>query len=477
MIKELHEKLKNGEITSTHLVKRSFRTIEEKDGEIGAFLSTRKEKALKEAARVDEKISRGKEIGMLEGIPYAAKDVFCVEGEVTTAGSKMLEGWKSPYDATTIVRLREAGAILIGKTNCDEFAMGASTETSAYTVTKNPHDTARVPGGSSGGSAAAVSAEMAPFALGSDTGGSIRQPAGFCGCVGLKPTYGRVSRYGLIAMASSLDSVGAFARSVEDAAIVLSSISGEDTYDATSAASGAKDYTQYLSGDMGGVKIGVPRTFVDMDGVDERVKNVFEKAIEKFKSLGASIVDINLPHAKYALPAYYIIVPSEVSSNMARFDGVRYGFSQAFQEKKDLLSVYLGSRAKGLGAEVKRRVMLGTHALSSGYYDAYYKKAQKVRSLVRKDFEEAYKKVDVIFTPTSPELPFKIGAKTEDPISMYLSDIFTVTANMAGIPGISLPIGTALEEGKQIPIGGQILGKWFDEERILNVADVFEKNM
>lgn len=488
MIKELHEKLKNGEVTSVELARKSLEAIEEKDGEIGAFLSVRKVEALKEATKVDEKIASGEEIGLLEGIPYAAKDVLQVRGEVTTAGSKILEGVKAPYDATAIARLKEAGAILVGKTNCDEFAMGASTETSGYKLTKNPHDLSRVPGGSSGGSAAAVAAEMVPYALGSDTGGSIRQPAGFCGVVGLKTTYGRVSRYGLIAMASSLDSIGPFARTTEDAAAVLSVISGEDKHDATSAQSPAKDYTQYLSGDIHGMKIGVPRAFVNMEGVDDRVKEKFEAAVRRFEKLGAVIEDIELPYAKYALPAYYIIVPSEVSSNMARFDGIKYGLSKALDGKGDLLSVYLGSRKAGLGAEVKRRVMLGTYALSAGYYDAYYKKAQKVRALIRKDFEEAYKKVDMIFTPTSPELPFKIGAKTEDPLTMYLSDIFTVTANMAGIPGISFPIGIASEESPLIPplkkgekqgnlpIGGQLLGKWFDEEGILNAVDVYEKS-
>lgn len=473
MIKELHEKLRNGETTSTELVKGYLGAIREKDGEIDAFLHVRGEEALREAALVDEKIARGEEIGMLEGIPYGVKDIINVAGEEVTCASKVLKGYVAPYDATVITRLKEANAIEIGRTNMDEFAMGASTETSAYKKTKNPLDTSRVPGGSSGGSAAAVASDMAPWALGTDTGGSIRQPASFCGIVGLKPTYGRVSRYGVIPMASSCDQVGPITRSVEDAAIVLSTIAGEDKMDATSAQSPAKDYTKFLTQDLSGVRIGVPREYVNMDGVDAGVRQRFEESAEKFKKLGARVEDIELPYAKYALPVYYIIVPSEVSSNMARFDGVRFGLSV---EGENVTDGYFKTRAAGLGAEVKRRIMLGTYALSAGYYDAYYKKAQKVRALIRKDFEEAYKKVDFVYTPTSPEVAFPIGSKTEDPLKMYLSDIFTVTANMAGVPAISFPIGTAQDGGVDLPVGGQLMGKWFDEEGLLNVADAYEKS-
>lgn len=473
MIKELHEKLQNGKTTSTELVKNYLSAIREKDGEIGAFLHVRGEEALREAALVDEKIACGEEIGMLEGIPYGVKDIINVAGEEVTCASKVLKGYVAPYDATVIARLKEVNAIEIGRTNMDEFAMGASTETSAYKKTKNPLDTSRVPGGSSGGSAAAVASDMAPWALGTDTGGSIRQPASFCGIVGLKPTYGRVSRYGVIPMASSCDQVGPITRSVEDAAIVLSTIAGEDKMDATSAQSPAKDYTKFLTGEMGGVRIGIPREYVNMDGVDAGVRERFEESVEKFKKLGARVEDIELPYAKYALPVYYIIVPSEVSSNMARFDGVRFGLSV---EGENVMDGYFKTRAAGLGAEVKRRIMLGTYALSAGYYDAYYKKAQKVRALIRRDFEEAYKKVDFVYTPTSPEVAFPIGSKTEDPLKMYLSDIFTVTANMAGVPAISFPIGTAQDGGVDLPVGGQLMGKWFDEEGILNVADAYEKS-
>lgn len=473
MIKSLHEQLKNREITSTQLVENSFRLIEEKDNEIGAFIRVRKERALREAEMADRRIQSGEDIPLLGGIPFAIKDNMCLQGEEVTCASEMLRGYVSPYDATIIRRLKEIGAIAVGQTNMDEFAMGASTETSAYKKTRNPHDISRVPGGSSGGSAAAVSVGMVPWALGSDTGGSIRQPASFCGIVGLKPTYGRVSRYGLIAMASSCDQIGPLTTSVEDAAIVLSAISGEDSMDATSAQSSSKEYERFLTGEMVGVRIGIPRAFVDMEGVDAGVKEHFEKAIEEFQRLGASIEDIELPHARYALPVYYIIIPSEVSSNMARFDGIRFGRSV---EGKDVMEEYLETRAQGLGAEVKRRIMLGTYALSAGYYDAYYKKAQQVRSLIRRDFERAYKKVDFIFTPTSPEVAFPFGSKTEDPLKMYLSDIFTVTANMAGVPAISFPIGAVSDGDKKLPIGGQLMGRWFDEEGLLRVSDAYEKN-
>lgn len=483
MIRDLHAKLINKEITSVQLTEQYFDAISKKDVEIGAYLTLCKNEALKQANFIDEKIKKGEKIDMLAGIPCAVKDNMCMDGIRATAASKILDNYIAPYDATAVRRIKESGAVILGKTNMDEFAMGASTENSAYQKTRNPVDTERVPGGSSGGSAAAVAGEMAPWALGSDTGGSIRQPASFCGLVGLKPTYGRVSRYGLIAMASSLDQVGPIANSVEDAAIILSRISGYDPMDATSAESADKKYEDYLTGDIKGKKIGIPKEF--MAGLDSKIKDVFEKSVEKFRKLGAEIKEISMPHSEYALPAYYIIVPSEISSNLARFDGVKYGvrinneLDANFNTNdlpKNLLETYLDTRRYGFGEEVKRRIMLGTYALSSGYYDAYYKKAQKVRALIKKDFEEAYKQIDFIFSPTAPEAAFKFGEKTDDPLKMYLSDIYTVTANLTGVPAISFPAGSVKIEGKDLPVGGQLMGKWFDEEGILNTAHAYEIN-
>lgn len=487
MIRDLHKKLKSGETTSVELTERYFETIEKKDAEIGAFLTLTKEHALKQAAAADEKIKKGENIDLVCGIPCAIKDNICIEGVRTTAASKILDNYIAPYDATVIRKLKEQGAVILGKTNMDEFAMGSSTESSAYKTTKNPVDLDRVPGGSSGGSVAAVAAQEAVWSLGSDTGGSIRQPSSFCGTVGLKPTYGRVSRYGLLAMASSLDQIGPIATSVEDAAIVLSSIAGEDSKDATSAKSADKRYEDYLLGDISGKVIGVPKEYVE-SGLEGEIREVFEKSLEKFKSLGAKIETVSMPHAEYALPTYYIIMTSEVSSNLARFDGIKYGMRIDDKEDSDvaingmprtLLETYLDTRKYGFGGEVKRRIMLGTYALSAGYYDAYYLKAQKVRALIRKDFEDAYKKADFIYSPTAPEAAFKIGAKLDDPLKMYLSDIYTVTANLAGVPAISFPIGTVENNGSasapRLPLGGQLMGKWFDEEGILNMADAFEK--
>ncbi len=480
MIRALHEQLKNKEISAVSLAEKYLSAIKEKDGEFGAFLTVLGDEALRAARFVDEKIARGEPIGLLEGIPGAVKDNMCMEGTRTTAASKILDNYVAPYDATAVRKLKEGGAVILGKTNMDEFAMGSSTESSAYQKTKNPVDPERVPGGSSGGSAVAVAADMAVFALGSDTGGSIRQPASFCGVVGLKPTYGRVSRYGLLAMASSLDQIGPFAHTVEDAAIVLSEIYGYDGKDVTTAESEGKRFEEYLSGDIRGLRIGVPKEYFS-ESLDAGVRKVAEVALERFKSLGAEIVDISLPHAKHALPAYYIIMPSEVSSNLARFDGIKYGLSINDQAERvpgsgTLLETYLDSRGYGFGAEVKRRIMLGTYTLSAGYYDAYYKKAQAVRKLIRKDFVDAFKSVDVIFSPTAPEPAFRFGAKTDDPLKMYLSDIYTVTANLAGVPAISFPIGTVEEEGRNLPLGGQLMGKWFDEETLLRAADAYEKS-
>lgn len=480
MIREINENLKNGKITATDLTRNYLSNIKEKDSVIGAFLTLNEEEALKKAQAVDEKIKKGEEIDLLAGIPMALKDNMCVKGMRTTAGSKILDNYIAPFDATAVAGLKKNDAVILGKVNMDEFAMGASTENSAYQKTKNPVDTTRVPGGSSGGSAAAVAGDMAVYALGSDTGGSIRQPASFCGVVGLKPTYGRVSRHGLIAMASSLDQIGPITHNVEDAAIVLSRIAGQDKKDATSAQSGGKFYEDYLQGEIKGMKIGVPKEYFT-HGLDEEIKNISFEALEKFKSLGAELVEINLPHSDYALAVYYIIVTSEVSSNLARFDGIRYGLSIDDQKESrigngNLLETYLDTRQIGLGDEVKRRIMLGTYALSAGYYDAYYKKAQKVRRLLRQDFEEAFKKVDVIFSPTAPEVAFKFGEKTLDPLQMYLSDIYTVTANLIGAPAISFPVGNVEKEGVSLPVGGQLTGKWFGEEELLNAAYSFEKS-
>lgn len=479
MIRDLHEQLKSQDISAVELAQRSFQTIDEKEGEIQAFLDVRREQALREAQAVDLKIMRGETIDLLAGIPGALKDNMCVAGERTTAGSKILDNYVAPYDASVVERLRGVDAVIVGKTNMDEFAMGSSTENSAYQRTKNPVDTERVPGGSSGGSAAAVAADMAVWALGSDTGGSIRQPASFCGLVGLKPTYGRVSRSGLLAMASSLDQIGPLTKTVEDAAIVFSRIAGFDRMDATTAELPGKPFEDFLDVDLRGKKIGIPREYFS-ESLDKEVRAVAMEALERFKSLGVSVEEISLPHAAFSLPVYYIIMPAEVSSNLARFDGIKYGLR--INDEQDrmantgrLLETYLDSRAYGLGAEVKRRIMLGTYTLSAGYYDAYYQKAQKVRQLIRQDFERAYETVDFIFSPTAPETAFKFGAKTDDPLTMYLSDIYTVTANLAGVPAVSFPIGTIEKNGKVLPMGGQLQGKWFDEEGILALAHQYER--
>ena len=481
MIREIHENLKSGKITSVELTQNFFKDIKNKDDKILAYLTLTEQEALKTAQEVDDKIKKGEEIDLISGIPMAVKDNMCMQGVRTTASSKILDNYIAPFDATVIKKIKEKKAIILGKTNMDEFAMGASTESSAYQKTKNPLDLERVPGGSSGGSAATVAGDMAVYALGSDTGGSIRQPSAFCGVVGLKPTYGRVSRHGLIAMASSLDQIGPITHTVEDAAIVLSRIAGRDKKDATSAQSSGKLYEDYLQGDIKGMKIGVPKEYFGHE-LNEEIKKICFGALEKFKSLGAELVELEIPHNEYALPVYYIIVPSEVSSNMARFDGIRYGLSVDDGEESkigngNLIETYLDSREIGFGEEVKRRIMLGTYALSAGYYDAYYKKAQKVRRLLRQDFEKAFSEVDLIFSPTAPEVAFKIGEKTKDPLQMYLSDIYTVTANLIGAPAISFPIGKIKDDGVDLSVGGQLMGKWFGEEELLNAAYTFEINI
>lgn len=483
MIKELHEKLINKEITSTQLVEEYFARIDEKDAKLFSYLTLMKEEALAQAKKVDEKIAQGEEIGILEGIPGAIKDNICIQDVRTTASSKILDNYIAPYDATVIKRLKEAGAIFLGKTNMDEFAMGSSTESSAYVATKNPYDTKRVPGGSSGGSAVAVAAELAAWSLGTDTGGSIRQPAAFCGVVGLKPTYGRVSRYGAISMASSLDQIGPFGKTVEDTAILLSIISGEDKMDSTSAHSANKKFENYLTGAVEGLKIGIVKEYLESLGSEE--KSAMEKVVAKYRKLGAEIREIELPYAKYALPVYYIIMPCEVSSNLARFDGIKYGMRADDKAdskadisgiQKNLLETYLDSRKIGFGVEVKRRIMLGTYALSSGYYDAYYLRAQKVRTLIKKDLEKVFQEVDLILTPTTPTPAFKLGEKTENPLEMYLADIFTITANITGVPAISVPAPKVKRKEEKLPFGFQLMGKWFDEETLLRAAHAWEVN-
>lgn len=484
MIKDLHNKLINKEITSEQLTLDYFDRISKKDKDIFSYLTLTKDLALEQAKKADEKIKKGERIELLEGIPGAIKDNICINGIRTTAASKILDNYIAPYNATVIDKLNEKGAVILGKTNLDEFAMGSSTENSAYGPTKNPHDLNRVPGGTSGGSTAAVAADLASWALGTDTGGSIRQPAAFCGVVGMKPTYGRVSRHGIIAMASSLDQVGPIAKTVEDAAIVLSAISGRDKHDATSAHSQDKNYEEFLTGEVRGTKIGVVKEY--LNSLEKNVREKIEKVIEFYKKEGAKIIETELPHVKYALPAYYIIQPCEVSSNLARYDGIKYGLriddgdnsaisGNSSDLPKTLLETYFDTRQYGLGRETKRRIMLGTYALSSGYYEAYYLRAQKARTLIKKDFEKAFKEADMILTPTTPSPAFRLGEKTEDPLKMYLEDIFTVTANIAGIPAISVPCGRIKEGKKELPIGFQLMGKWFDEENLLRVADAYEK--
>ena len=481
MIRDLHNKLINKEITSVELTQQYFDAIEKKDKDIFAYLTLTCDLALKQAKKVDEKIKKGQEIGLLEGIPGAIKDVICIKNTRTTAGSKILDNYIAPYSSTAVEKLKESGAVFLGKTNCDEFAMGSSTENSAYGPTKNPHDLSRVPGGTSGGSAAAIAADMAVWTLGTDTGGSIRQPSSLCGTVGLKPTYGRVSRYGLIAAASSFDQIGPITKTVEDAAIVLSAIAGQDKFDATSAHSNDKKFEDYLTGEIKGMKIGVVKEYIE--GLKGETKGIMETVIEKYKKLGAEIIDIKLPYNKYALPAYYIIQPSEVSSNLARFDGIKYGLRVDDDQSSDLgdlgipktlLETYLDTRKYNLGAEVKRRIMLGTYALSAGYYEAFYFRAQKVRALIKKDFERVFGEADLILTPTTAGPAFKIGEKMDDPLQMYLEDIFTVTANITGVPAISVPAGVVELEGKKLPVGFQLMGKWFDEENLLRVAHAYE---
>jgi len=455
--------------TAAALAEAFYAKIESDDPKIGAYLILSKERALAKATEIDRLAEKGEKLPPLAGVPVGIKDVLVTKGVRTTAGSKILGNYIPPYDCTAVSRLEAAGAVVLGKLNCDEFAMGSSNENSAFMPVHNPRDLSRVPGGSSGGSAAAVAADMAVATLGSDTGGSIRQPASFCGVVGLKPTYGRVSRYGLIAFASSLDHIGPFAKSAKDAALMLRTIAGRDPMDSTSAELPVPDYVSELDKPVKGLKIGVAKEYFG-EGLEPETRNAVEAGVQKLASLGCEVVNVSLPHTKYAIPAYYLVATAEASSNLARFDGVRYGFR--VKGARSLSDMYRRTRDEGFGAEVKRRIMLGTYALSAGYYDAYYLKAQRVRTMLTRDFEEAFKKVDVIVGPTSPTPAFKLGEKVDDPLAMYLADIYTVTANLAGIPGISIPVGVSKEK---LPIGMQIFGKHFDEATILRVANAYEK--
>jgi aspartyl-tRNA(Asn)/glutamyl-tRNA(Gln) amidotransferase subunit A len=464
-VAELQTRLRAGELSPVDALDALDARIAAVDPQVQAYLSRNVEAARAEAAKADVTLPLG-------GVPIGIKDVINVAGEPCTAASKILAPYRSPYNATVIAKLRAAGAIPFGRLNMDEFAMGSSTENSAYQSTRNPWDLTRIPGGSSGGSAAAVAAREAFATLGSDTGGSIRQPAALCGCVGLKPSYGRVSRYGLIAFASSLDQIGPFARTVRDTGLLLNALSGRDPMDSTSLDQPVDDYTALIGRDLKGLRLGIPKEYF-VDGMDPQVRAATEAAIKQCESLGAELVEVSLPHTEFAVGVYYIIATAEASANLARFDGVRYGHRA--EAPKDLLDHYKRTREEGFGSEVKRRIILGTYVLSSGYYDAYYLRAQKVRTLIRQDFTAAFEKCDALVCPTSPDLAFKLGERTDDPLRMYLADIFTIAANLAGICGVSVPCGFGEVEGRKLPIGLQFLGKAFDEARLLQVAHAYEQ--
>jgi len=461
-IKQAHQGLIKKEFSSVELTEAVLNKIKRQDKEIHAYLTITEELALDQAKRIDKKIANKEKISTLSGIPVAVKDIISVEGVKCTAGSKILENYIASYDATAIKRLKKAGAVIVGKTNQDEFGMGASGENSGFGPTKNPFDLERVPGGSSSGSAAALASNQCIYALGSDTGGSVRQPSSFCGVVGLKPTYGRVSRYGLIAFASSLDQIGPITKTAEDAQIVFETIKGKDEMDSTSIDFGKENREEKL--EVKNLKIGIPKEYF-IKGLDPKVEKIVKKAINQYKRKGAEIIEISLPHTEYALACYYIIMPAEASANLSRYDSIKYGFSI---KGDNLLDSYLKTREQGFGDEVKRRIMIGTYVLSAGYYDAYYLKAQKVRTLIKDDFDKAFEKVDVLITPTAPTPAFKLGEKIDAPVSMYLSDIYTVSANLAGIPAVSVPCGKI--DG--LPVGLQIIGKQFDDEKILQIAQI-----
>jgi len=470
-VHELQEKLKNKELTVTEIMQAYVNRINEKEKDVQAFITPLTEEAMKQAKETQAKIESGEVKGDFAGLPIGIKDNMCTKGVKTTCASKMLENFVSPYNATVVEKLNAENLIDLGKLNMDEFAMGGSTEYSYFQKTRNPWNLNKVPGGSSGGSAAAVAANMVPWALGSDTGGSIRQPSSFCGVVGLKPTYGLVSRYGLVAFASSLDQIGPITKDVRDSAMLLNIIAGHDERDTTSEDMPKKDYTKALKNNVKGLKIGVPKEFFG-EGINEEVKSTLEKAVEQYKELGAEIEEFSLDIAKYSLATYYIIACAEASSNLGRFDGIRYGYRA--KDYKDLDDLFKKSRSEGFGEEVKRRIILGTYVLSSGYYDAYYKKAQQVRTLVMKEFDKAYEKYDVILTPTSPTVAFDIGSRSNKPLEMYLADICTVSVNIAGLPGISIPVGI---DSEGMPIGMQLIGNKFQEETILNAAYTLEQKI
>ena len=467
----IRDDIASGRVSAVEVCRAFLDRTTSVNAALNVFNLVSAERALAQAAGIDRRRAAGDTLGPLAGVPVAIKDNLCVRGMTTTASSRILEHFVPPYDATVVARLAAADAVVIGKTNCDEFAMGSSNENSAFGPVRNPWAQDRTPGGSSGGSAAAVAARCVPLALGSDTGGSIRQPAAFCGVVGLKPTYGRVSRYGLLAFASSLDQIGPITRTVRDAALSLNALAGPDPCDATCSREAVPDFTASLTGDITGLRIGVPRAFVT-EGVDGGVRAAFDAAIETLRAAGAAIVDIELPHARYAIPVYYLVATAEASSNLARYDGVRYGYRASADKDQNLRQMYSRTRNEGFGAEVKRRIMLGTYVLSAGYYDAYYLKAQQVRTLLRQDYQQAFEKVDMVAMPTSPIPPFTLGEKTGDPLQMYLADVFTVSANLAGLPAISVPCG--FSEGT-LPVGLQLTGRMFDEATLLRAADGYER--
>ena len=465
---ELSALLRSGEASSTELTEHYLARIRQHDSTLNSFITVAEEQALAQAAAADEALKQGK-AGALTGVPMAHKDIFCTRGIRTSCGSKMLDNFISPYDATVVRQFKQAGMVTLGKTNMDEFAMGSSNETSYYGAVRNPWDTDAVPGGSSGGSAAAVAARITPIATGTDTGGSIRQPAALCGITGLKPTYGLVSRYGMVAFASSLDQGGPMAQTAEDCALMLNVMAGFDDRDSTSLETEIPDYSAALGSPVEGLRIGLPREYFDQ-GLDADVRAVIEAALDQYRDMGAELVDIELPNSGLSVPVYYVVAPAECSANLSRFDGVRYGYR--CEDPKDLFDLYTRSRGEGFGAEVKRRIMVGTYALSAGYYDAYYLKAQQLRHLISDDFKEAFKQVDVIMGPASPGPAFRLGEKAEDPVSMYLSDIYTIAVNLAGLPGMSVPAGFV--DGK--PIGLQIIGNYFEESHLLNVAHQYQQH-
>ncbi|MBI5467918.1 MAG: Asp-tRNA(Asn)/Glu-tRNA(Gln) amidotransferase subunit GatA [Deltaproteobacteria bacterium] len=464
----LSEKLKNRETTSVEATKAFLKRIEEVEPKVRAFITVTAGEALKSAGEADKRIAKGEGITPLTGVPIAVKDIFCTKDIRTTCASKILEGFIPPYDSTVVRKLKEAGAVILGKNNMDEFAMGSSTENSAFSPTYNPWALDRVPGGSSGGSAASVAASECVASIGTDTGGSIRQPASCCGVVGLKPTYGRVSRFGMIAFASSLDQAGPFTKDTTDAAIMLNAMAGHDPSDSTSIKAEVPDYRTFLTGEVKGLKVGIPKEYF-IEGMDKEVEASVREALEVLKKAGAALVPVTLPHTEYAVGVYYLVATAEASSNLARYDGVKYGLR--VDETGSLLDMYKKTRDEGFGGEVKRRIMLGTYSLSAGYYDAYYKKASEVRTLIKNDFDEAFKSCDIIATPTAPTAAFKLGERVEDPLTMYLSDIFTISCNLAGIPGISLPCGFT-KEG--LPVGLQLLGRTLDEGTVLKTAYAYE---